>query len=840
VDVIELRWSLVRAGFVPLPLFGKTPPNTKNNPRESFAAWQQTNNVTRAMLEMWKKVWPDANNTGMLTRDTPTLDIDILNEAAARACEDFVRDRYEDRGALLTRIGFPPKRAIPFRTEEPFKKFVVNLIAPNAAADAKPEKIEFLADGSQVVIDGIHPDTGKPYRWHGGELGQVQRSDLPLITNEEAHELVDELVQILVEQFGYIRAKNRKPRKANGAGATATDAAQDWQDLLDNIQAGRELHASIRDLAAKMVRSGMKAGAAVNALRALMNNSQAPHDARWQERYDDILRAVRSAEELLERETEQRTALALPPPPPPPPPLGPTPAAGQASPQPQPQPRSIPLIRLVDGQLVQNITAAEDALLAAGGRHIYQRGDLLVRPIKSQLRAANDRHTFLWQLFPLSRPFMVETFMRVAHFEKMDHRSGRYVPKNCPDKLAESYLSRVGHWRLPVLLGMVNAPFLRSDGTPCERPGYDVGSKLLFVTNGQRFDPIPVNPNEANAREALKYLDETLLEEFPFVEKIDRSVALSLILTALDRRSMATAPLHGFTSPVAGTGKSLLVDVASILAAGDTAAVISLGKNEEELEKRLGAALIAGDQIIALDNCSREVESTFLCQALTQQRLKIRMLGFSRHVDTPITTLFCATGNNLVIADDLTRRALLCRLDAGMERPELRSFKRNVLEVAHRERGKLVAAALTALRAWHVASSKIAIGVDPLGSFEDWSFRIRLPLLWLGYVDPCESVAAVRDNDPGRSLLIAVLEQWRRCLGVLSRYSVQQIIARAIPDIDFYNVLMAVAGDSGGGGLSNKRLGRWLSKNEGKIVGRLRLNKVAAPQGYTLWQVTES
>jgi hypothetical protein len=839
VDVTELRWQLVRAGYVPLPLYGKEPPNTKNNPRESFTAWEQTNNVTRAMLEMWNKVWPDASNTGMLTRDTPTLDLDILNEAAARACEDFVRERYEDKGALLTRIGFPPKRAIPFRTEAPFKKFVINLIAPNATANTRPEKIEFLADGSQVVIDGIHPDTGRPYSWFGGELGQVQRSDLPLITDEEAHKLVNELVQILIEQFGYTRAKSRKPRKANGAGAALADAAQGWQDLLDNIQAGRELHDSIRDLAAKMVRSGMKAGAAVNALRALMNNSQAPRDARWQERYDDIVRAVRSAEELIEREIEQRTALALPPPPPPPP-LGPTLTAGQASPQPRPQPRPIPLIRLVDGQLVQNITTAEDALLAAGGRHIYQRGDLLVRPIKSQLRAANDRHTFLWQLFPLSRPFMVETFMRVAHFEKMDHRSGRYVPKDCPDKLAESYLSRVGHWRLPALLGMANAPFLRPDGTSCERPGYDAASKLLFVSDGQTFNPIPVNPNEDDARAALGYLDDTLLGEFPFVEKIDRSVALSLLLTALDRRSMAAAPLHGFTSPVAGTGKSLLVDLASILASGDTAAVISLSKSEEELEKRLGAALIAGDQIISLDNCNREVESAFLCQALTQQRLKIRMLGFSRHVDTPVTALFCATGNNLVIADDLTRRALLCRLDAGMERPELRSFKSNVLEVAYRERGKLVAAALTVLRAWHVASSKIAIGVDPLGSFEDWSFRIRLPLLWLGYTDPCESMTAVRDNDPSRSFLIAVLEQWKRCLGVLTRYSVQQIIARAIPDIDFYNALMAVAADTGGSGLSNRRLGRWLSKNDGKIVGRLRLNKVAAPQGYTHWQVTEN
>ena len=74
-------------------------------------------------------------------------------------------------------------------------------------------------------------------------------------------------------------------------------------------------------------------------------------------------------------------------------------------------------------------------------------------------------------------------------------------------------------------------------------------------------------------------------------------------LTPFDRRSLATTPLHAFTSPVAGTGKSLLVDVASMLVSGQLAPVISQGRSEEELEKRLGAALIAGDPLISIDNC---------------------------------------------------------------------------------------------------------------------------------------------------------------------------------------------------------------------------------------------
>jgi hypothetical protein len=163
-------------------------------------------------------------------------------------------------------------------------------------------------------------------------------------------------------------------------------------------------------------------------------------------------------------------------------------------------------------------------------------------------------------------------------------------------------------------------------------------------------------------------------------------VALSAILTILDRRSMTAAPLHAFTSPTAGTGKSLLVDVAAMLATRQPMPVISQGRTEEELEKRLGAALLAGDTAIALDNCEHPLESSFLCQALTHQKLNIRMLGVSKNVETPVNAAIFATGNNLSIVGDLTRRALISALDAKCERPELRLFDTDILDIARTQR----------------------------------------------------------------------------------------------------------------------------------------------------------
>jgi Bifunctional DNA primase/polymerase, N-terminal len=298
-EVLALRHKLRAAGYSPIPLYGKTPPvYGKNNKRKGLDGWQNLQEVTREQIEMWSLTWPDAYNTGVLTRHVPVLDLDILNEEAARAVQDHVCGHYADRGCPLTRIGKPPKRAFPFRTDEPFKKFKVGVTAPSGAV----EEIEFLGDGEQLACFGIHPETGRLYRWHGGEPGTIRRDDLPYIREAEARQLVDEIVGLLVGGFGYKRAPERlkKQRKGNGGDAKAGGGAEDWQLLFANVHEGRELHDSLRDLAAKMVKSGMNPGAVVNQLRALMKESNTPQDARWKERYDDIPRLVESAEGLQE------------------------------------------------------------------------------------------------------------------------------------------------------------------------------------------------------------------------------------------------------------------------------------------------------------------------------------------------------------------------------------------------------------------------------------------------------------------------------------------------------------------------------------------------------------
>jgi hypothetical protein len=296
----ERRHLLRAAGYCPIPLFGKAPPIFgKNTKRKGLAGWQTLHDVSDDMIEMWSKTWPDAENTGVLTRLMPTLDADILDAAAASYAAALVRERYEDAGYVLARTGKPPKFAIPFRTEEPFKKIVVNLIAPGGS---EGEKIEFLADGEQVVVAGIHPETKQPYRWSNGGLEQdggleqVKLADLPYIREAEARALIDGIVELLVRDHGYKRAPTRSngkhpPRPHEGGGG----GDRNWAHLFENIRLGRDLHESLCLLAAKLVAAGTNPGAAINQLRALMESSTAPHDERWRARVSEIPAAVDSA-----------------------------------------------------------------------------------------------------------------------------------------------------------------------------------------------------------------------------------------------------------------------------------------------------------------------------------------------------------------------------------------------------------------------------------------------------------------------------------------------------------------------------------------------------------------
>ncbi|WP_314952087.1 hypothetical protein [Bradyrhizobium cosmicum] len=517
------------------------------------------------------------------------------------------------------------------------------------------------------------------------------------------------------------------------------------------------------------------------------------------------------------------------------------PASPVASAQPAPDVQGDRLeskpIYVLKGDIHKTVDQAM-AVLSNPSLGIYARGDDLVRAVTYSMPARTltiakqgenvDRSDGTVIIATLSDVALVETLTRHATFAKWDARADKFVPCDCPTEVARMILANKGHgWTVPRLRAIISAPTLRHDGTVLSAPGYDEATGLLLVAD-RIWRQVSEKPSKRDAAKALDVLVEPI-DGFPFVENSDRAAALALLITSVMRPSLRTVPMFTVTAPAAGTGKSLLVDIAAILATGRKAAVVTPTQDEAELEKRIGAAALAGDQIISLDNVTHILRSDQLCQLLTQEEVQVRVLGASKNVRIPSTALICATGNNLSIHGDLNRRSVRIRLDAKCERPDERRFDRDATGLAMRKRSELVAAALTIVRAYLVAGAPSQ--ASPMGSFEDWSDTVRSALLWLGMGDCRGDVDAMRADDPEKIELAEIIAAMPT-----GPFTSREIANRVATDQSLREVLESFT--SRGGAFSSKRFGRYLLRFSKTVVGGRWIEQVSNDRAHgAVWRV---
>lgn len=483
-----------------------------------------------------------------------------------------------------------------------------------------------------------------------------------------------------------------------------------------------------------------------------------------------------------------------------------------------------PRIPVARGELPRVADAIETALIRAGVA-IYARGEQLARAVPAAPPApdAAVRHAEgALILVPVSQSSLLDDAERHATFTRF-RRGGdgslKPARTDCPPMACRVLLERVGRWRFPQLRGLAAAPFVRADGSIAARPGYDPASGLLLAIPPNWPEPI-TNPTRADALAALAKLRH-LVRTFPWATPADESVALAALLTPFVRPGVAAVPLFGFSATAPGTGKGLLGDVVSALAAGRPAAAMTWGPTPEENVKVLTGALLAGDAVLMLDNVEVPLRGELLCSALTQTAVRLRPLGTSQPITVPNSATILATGNGLTVAGDMTRRALVCQLDAGCERPELRVFQNDPLADAMADRVELVNAALTVIRAGMVAEfSRPA----PLGSFGEWSRRVRDPLVWLGLADPLDAMGRNFAADPEREAALAILHAWRERFGSEVKTAADVLAAATGNHPGELGDALALLG--GPAGMPTARsLGRWLRTHEGRILDGLVLRQ---------------
>lgn len=480
-------------------------------------------------------------------------------------------------------------------------------------------------------------------------------------------------------------------------------------------------------------------------------------------------------------------------------------------------------------RLHETMAAAEDALIAAGVP-IYRQAGRVVRAARLDEDEDEEgvrRPAGALLIRAVKQHSLRATMTSVVNFVS----PGEPKPVTPHISLAQTYLEQVaeGGGHLPVLRGIVECPTMRPDGTILSEDGYDRTTGLILDTGGVAFDPVPDEPTRDDALAALEKL-KVIIRQFPFVEvdgrSASRSVALSGFLTAVCRRSLPAAPMHGFSAPTPGTGKSLLCDCITMLAMGRTAAAVNQSgePDGEEERKALLSILMQGDPVVMIDNITRPVTGQRWCSILTQATWQDRLLGGNDNLTVSTRTLWLANGNNLEFREDVSRRAILCTMDAEVERPEERGgFDLDLKVEVPTRRGELVAACLTVLRAYIVAGRPGLADLTPFASFEAWSTMVRAPLVWLGEPDPCETRVEVSAGDSANEELTEMLAAWEAAVGVGRVVTAKELLGEAHSETPGGGALLAALEAVCPRGASARAVGKYLAKVKGRIRGGRRI-----------------
>ena len=192
------------------------------------------------------------------------------------------------------------------------------------------------------------------------------------------------------------------------------------------------------------------------------------------------------------------------------------------------------------------------------------------------------------------------------------------VPIPPPRAVVENLLARKNWIGIPALRDIIHAPTFTEDGILISTAGYHEVSRLWYAPTSALFVSVPDHPTVEEIHQARDLLVGELLGDFPFDGQASRAHAAAMILLPFARELITgPTPLHALSAPSPGAGKGLLLDVVSLIATGQTAPLISVPRDDEEMRKRITAQLRRGTPIITLDNLNRKLDSSTLASALT-------------------------------------------------------------------------------------------------------------------------------------------------------------------------------------------------------------------------------
>lgn len=454
-------------------------------------------------------------------------------------------------------------------------------------------------------------------------------------------------------------------------------------------------------------------------------------------------------------------------------------------------------------------------------------------------------------IVPYTVATMVDALSGVATFWR-----GTNIPQQPPRELAQR-VCEAGVWPgLRKLVGIEEAPLLLPSGEILQVPGYHAPSKLIYAPTAE-FAPVLDKPTKDDAVNAASEIHQ-IVEDFPFESDAHHSAWLALVLTAFTRRAHdGCVPMGLFNATTPGSGKTKLADTIALLKTGRRIPRTPYPWSDEELTKKLTSVLLGGSSLLLFDNVRTKIGGPAIEALITSRTWADRLLGGNSQPTIANDTLFMASGNNISVAGDMSRRVLVVSLTPKTEKPEERDdFKNSPLEpFVLKNRARFVRAALTVLRAFNEAG-RPSQKLPRMGGFEEWSLLCRDSLVWLGWPDPLDGRAkAQEDSDGGfqnlRDFVAGFAELLdaenkrengmtvHEMLTVLRRDS--ERASRAIEGDEKYQrlrtVLEIVAPGRGREAYEARRVGAWLGDNKERYVGREKIARVKDSKLGICWTV---
>jgi DNA polymerase I-like protein with 3'-5' exonuclease and polymerase domains len=398
--------------------------------------------------------------------------------------------------------------------------------------------------------------------------------------------------------------------------------------------------------------------------------------------------------------------------------------------------------------------------LARGDKDLYQRGGELVRI--SRPPRPPQQPPFTPRIEALSLPILRTRMTRYMRIMAVSPKDGELHPVH-PTKWLVNGVSRAEAWPgVRSLAAVITAPVLLPDGTILQTPCYHAASGLFYVKD-EEYPAIPEQPSRDDAQQAMRALLEPVCD-FPFLRPEHRSAWLAAVLTPIARFAFnGPAPLFMIDANTRGCGKGLLADVASWVAMGREFAVVPYKPDAAEFEKTITAVALAGERIAVIDNVAGFLGNAALDAALTKTEWQGRILGRSEQPRVPMLTTWFATGNNIGLMADTSRRVCPIRLESLDENPEKRNNFRfpDLLAWVRVQHRRLLCAGLTLLSGY-CRAGRPDQQLRPWGSYEGWSALVRGAIVWAGLPDPglaLEELATTADTEI--TCLRAMLAGWQ-------------------------------------------------------------------------------